>query len=153
MTTIFTQNGPWFVVLSENSCHFVTFLSFASTYFFISLRKIMWLNSHDFVLRTQHEALSYLISTVMSGQLGFQEFPFASLGGSDDLKKQNKFQPSTIMKLFTFHTFFGVVSSLHYTYRVGMFLVYVPKSFIVCSICFSHHVRRSFISRNIAWQI
>lgn len=35
------------------------------------------------------------------------------------------------MKLFTFHTFFGVVSSLHYTYRAEMFLGYVPKSFIV----------------------
>ena len=49
----------------------------------------------------------YLISTVMSGQSGFQEFPFALLGGSDDLKKQNIFQASTIMKLFTFHIFLG----------------------------------------------
>jgi hypothetical protein len=70
--------------------------------------------------------LSDLISTVMS----VQKFPFASIGGSE-LKKQNKFRPSTIMKLFTFHTFFGVVSSLHYTYRAEMFLGYVPKSFIV----------------------
>ena len=37
MTTIFTQNGP----LSENSCHFVNLLSFASSCFFVSLRKVM----------------------------------------------------------------------------------------------------------------
>ena len=34
MTTIFTQ----IVVLSENRCHFVNLLSFASSYFFISLK-------------------------------------------------------------------------------------------------------------------
>ena len=52
MTTIFTQ----IVVLSENRCHFVNLLSFASSYFFLSLRKITWLNSQDFLLRTQNEA-------------------------------------------------------------------------------------------------
>ena len=51
MTTIFTQ----IVVLSENRCHFVNLLSFASSYIFLSLRKIMWLNSQDFHLRTQNE--------------------------------------------------------------------------------------------------
>ena len=30
--------------LSENGCHFVNLLSFASSTFFLSLRKIMWLN-------------------------------------------------------------------------------------------------------------
>ena len=38
-----------------------------------------------------NSGLSYLISTVMSGQSGFQEFPFASLGGSDDLKNKTNF--------------------------------------------------------------
>ena len=54
MTTIFTQ----IVVLSENRCHFVNLLSFASSYIFLSLRKITWLNSQDFHLRTQNEELS-----------------------------------------------------------------------------------------------
>ena len=54
MTTIFTQ----IVVLSENRCHFVNLLSFASSYIFLSLRKVMWLNSQDFHLRTQNEELS-----------------------------------------------------------------------------------------------
>ena len=56
MATIFTPNGPWLSFLSENRCHFVNLLSFASTYFFLSLRKIMWLNSQGFLLRTQNEA-------------------------------------------------------------------------------------------------
>ena len=45
------------VILSENRCHFVYFLSFVSSYLFFSLRKIMWLNSQDFLLWTQIEAL------------------------------------------------------------------------------------------------
>ena len=73
-----------------------------------------------------NSGFSYLISTVMS----VQKFPFASWGGIE-LKNQNKFRPSTVMKLFTFHSFLGVVSSLHYTYRAGMFLEYLPKSFMV----------------------
>ena len=38
MTTIFTQNGPrlW----SENGCHFVNLLSFASIFFFLSLKNM-----------------------------------------------------------------------------------------------------------------
>ena len=44
--------------LSEKWCRFVNLLSFASSYFFLSLRKIMWPNSQDFLLRTQNEALS-----------------------------------------------------------------------------------------------
>ena len=51
MTTIFTQ----IVVLSKNRCHFVNLLSFPSSYIFLSLRKITWLNSQDFHLRTQNE--------------------------------------------------------------------------------------------------
>ena len=46
--------------LSEKWCRFVNLLSFASSYFFLSLRKIMWPNSQDFLLRTQNEALSFL---------------------------------------------------------------------------------------------
>ena len=42
--------------LSEKWCRFVNLLSFASSYFFLSLRKIMWPNSQDFLLRTQNEA-------------------------------------------------------------------------------------------------
>ena len=61
MTTIFTQ----IVVLSKNRCHFVNLLSFASSYIFLSLRKITWLNSQDFHLRTQNEELrcSFMYST------------------------------------------------------------------------------------------
>ena len=44
--------------LSEKWCRFVNLLSFASSYFFLSLRKIMWPNSQDFLLRTQNEALN-----------------------------------------------------------------------------------------------
>ena len=36
MTTIFTQ----MTILGENSCHFVNSLSFASSSFFLSMRKI-----------------------------------------------------------------------------------------------------------------
>ena len=43
-TTIFTQNGPR---LRENKCHFVNFLSFASSSFFLNMRKITWLNSQQ----------------------------------------------------------------------------------------------------------
>ena len=35
------------IVLSENICHFVNLLSFASSSFFLSMRKIMWLNSQQ----------------------------------------------------------------------------------------------------------
>ena len=59
-----SQNDNYFhskwslnVVLRENRCHFVNFLIFTSTYFFLSLRKITRLNSQDFLLRTQNEAL------------------------------------------------------------------------------------------------
>ena len=38
-------------------------LSFASSYFFFSLRKITWLNSQDFLLRTQNEAPKDLLNT------------------------------------------------------------------------------------------
>ena len=34
-------------ILSENSCHLVNLLSFASSSFFLSMRKIMWLNSQQ----------------------------------------------------------------------------------------------------------
>ena len=40
MTTIFTQNGPRLLLLSENRCHFVNLLRFGSTSFFLNLRKI-----------------------------------------------------------------------------------------------------------------
>ena len=56
MTTIFTQ----IVVLSENRCHFVNLLSFASSYIFLSLRKLTWLNSQDVHLRTQNEEPSWV---------------------------------------------------------------------------------------------
>ena len=62
---------------------------------------------------------SYLISTVMS----VKKFPFASRGGSaPSLKnKTNLDQALIIMKLFTFHMFWGVVSSLHYcTIHIGL---------------------------------
>ena len=39
MTTILTQNGPKNVVLNENG-HFVNLLSFANSYFFLSLINI-----------------------------------------------------------------------------------------------------------------
>ena len=62
MTTIFTQ----IVVLSENRCHFVNLLSFASSYIFLSLRKITWLNSQEFHLRTQNEELTMFCSLGIS---------------------------------------------------------------------------------------
>ena len=40
MTTIFTQNGPRLSLIIENSCLFVNLLSFANSYFFLSLKKI-----------------------------------------------------------------------------------------------------------------
>ena len=52
------------VVLSENRCHFVSLQSFAINYFFLSLRKITWLNSQDFLLRTQNEALRLIFRIV-----------------------------------------------------------------------------------------
>ena len=49
-----SQNDNYFhskrqpgTILSENNCHFVTLLSFASSSFFLSLRKITWLNSQQ----------------------------------------------------------------------------------------------------------
>ena len=47
MTTIFTQNSPRLIILNENSTNFENFLSFASSSFFLSLRKITWLNSQQ----------------------------------------------------------------------------------------------------------
>ena len=40
ITPIYIQNGPWLSFLSENCCHFVNLLSFASTSFFLRSRKI-----------------------------------------------------------------------------------------------------------------
>ena len=72
MTTIFTQ----IVVLSENRCHFVNLLSFASSYIFLSLRKITWLNSQEFHLRTQNEEPSTLINPSFSDFLFLIKFYF-----------------------------------------------------------------------------
>ena len=47
------------VILSENSCHFVNLLSFASSSFFLSLRKITWLNSQQPKTRGHVEHPSY----------------------------------------------------------------------------------------------
>ena len=44
-------------ILSENSCHFVNLLSFASSSFFLSLRKITWLNSQQPKTRVHVEHL------------------------------------------------------------------------------------------------
>ena len=43
----FHSKRPPRTILSENSCHFVNLLSFASSSFFLSLRKIMCLNSQQ----------------------------------------------------------------------------------------------------------
>ena len=41
---IHKKRQPW-SILSENSCCFFNFFSFASSYFFFSMRKITWINS------------------------------------------------------------------------------------------------------------
>ena len=56
MTTIFTRQPR--TILSENSCHFVNLLSFASSSFFFSLRKITWLNLQQPKTRGHVEHLS-----------------------------------------------------------------------------------------------
>ena len=48
-------------ILSENSCHFVNLLSFASSSFFLSMRKITWLNSQQPKTRGHIEHLDSLI--------------------------------------------------------------------------------------------
>ena len=63
MTTIFTQ----IVVLSENRCRFVNLFCFSSSYIFLSLRKITWLNSQDFHVRTQNEELGQSLRFIITG--------------------------------------------------------------------------------------
>ena len=46
------------VVLSQNNCHFVNLPSFASSSFFLSLRKIKWLNSQQPKTRKHVEHLA-----------------------------------------------------------------------------------------------
>ena len=46
-------------ILSENSCHFVNLLSFARSSFFLSMRKITWLNSQQPKTRGCVEHLGY----------------------------------------------------------------------------------------------
>ena len=69
--------------------------------------------------------------------MSVKKFPFASRGGSE-LKKQNKFRPSTNYHetLYFPHILGGCefTTLLHYTYRAGMFLGNLPKSFIVSVI-------------------
>ena len=54
MKTIFSQNSPWISFWVKIG--FILWI--ASSYFLLSLRKITWLNSQDFLLRTQSEANS-----------------------------------------------------------------------------------------------
>ena len=56
MTTIFTQNDN-LGLLSENSFYFVNLHSFASSYLFLNMRKITWLNSQQSKTRGQVEHL------------------------------------------------------------------------------------------------
>ena len=89
MTTIFTQKRHPRTIFSENSCHFVNMLSFASTSFFLSLRKITWLNLQQPKTRGHVDHPSYL-------KLG--------LNFVDSYSQVNK---SPIKKLFEPHNFFS----------------------------------------------
>ena len=60
MVTIFNQkNNLSSTILSENSCHFVISFSFASSSFFLSMRKITWLNFQQPKTRAHVEHLNY----------------------------------------------------------------------------------------------
>jgi hypothetical protein len=51
----FCSKWSYVVILRENRCHFVNLHSFESSYFFLSLRKITWLNSKQPKTRTHVE--------------------------------------------------------------------------------------------------
>ena len=61
MTNFFHSKRQPRTILSENSCHFVNLHSFASSSFFLSLRKITWLNSQQPKSRGHVEHHSILI--------------------------------------------------------------------------------------------
>ena len=66
MTTIFTQNGPRLSFWMKSVSHFVNLLSFTSSYFILSLRKITWLNSQQpktrgHVEHLRHNCLIYIL--------------------------------------------------------------------------------------------
>ena len=60
MTTIFTQNGPR-LSFCENCVHFLNLLCFTRSSFFVSLRKITWLNSQQPKTRGHVEHLKPIV--------------------------------------------------------------------------------------------
>ena len=77
--------------LSENGCHFVNLLSFASSSFFLSLRKIMWLNSQQQQTTTDVVDLNlpwFLMSPVLTtGGVGKKYYNLDILWFEIDLEK------------------------------------------------------------------
>ena len=58
MTTIFVQNDPRLSFWVKKKCHFVDMPNFASSSFFLSVRKITWLNSQQPKTRAHVEDLN-----------------------------------------------------------------------------------------------
>ena len=58
-------------ILSENSCLFVNLLSFASTSFFLSMRKIRWLNSEQPKTRGHVEHPTYICIKLVKKEIRY----------------------------------------------------------------------------------
>ena len=78
-----SQNDNYFhskqqprTILSEYSCHFLNLLIFASNSFFLSMRKIMWLNYQHSTARGYVEHLRYF--KMLTGSFGLNNlfYPF-----------------------------------------------------------------------------
>ena len=78
----FHWKWSYVVFLTENGCHFVSLLSFASRYFFLSLRKTTWLNSQQPKSRGHVEKLIHyfvckiFIASVFSSKQFFLNYQF-----------------------------------------------------------------------------
>ena len=88
----FHWKWSYVVFLTENGCHFVSLLSFASRYFFLSLRKTTWLNSQQPKTRGHVEVLIHyfvckiFIASVFSSK---QFFPKFSISNENNLQKHS----------------------------------------------------------------
>ena len=80
------------IILSESSCHFVNLVSFSSSSFFLSIRKITWLNSHQPKTRGYVEHLNFILGVLpfFLYDLPFQrEMDVNDLVLDDDPKKRS----------------------------------------------------------------
>ena len=68
LTTIFHSKQQRMIILSENNCHSVNFFSFASSSFFLRMRKITWLNSQQLKTRPHLDMDKLYYWTVMSSK-------------------------------------------------------------------------------------